>query len=237
MMGRILLPVMAAGTLTVALAGAPVSAAAVGTSGPATVALWHLDEQPGATVAVDSSGRGHHGAIGADVLLGVPGQFGTAFEFPGPNAKVTVPSADDLNPYLSPLTVSAYLWVPSSLTGGDYNVLQKGQANAVGGAYKLEIVGTAGANKFGFPDCAFNSPGGAKNRVYGPKRINDGSWHQVECHLTDTQAYVTVDGKSGPVATRVVGSIANSVSLTIGGKPNDTHFYQGRADEVSITIG
>ncbi len=148
-----------------------------------------------------------------------------------------MPTADDLNPYLSPLTVSAYLWVPSSLTGGDYNVLQKGQANAVGGAYKLEIVGTAGSNKFGYPDCAFNSPGGAKNRVYGPKRINDGSWHQVECHLTDTQAYVTVDGKSGPVATRVVGSIANSVSVTIGGKPNDTHFYQGRADEVSITIG
>jgi hypothetical protein len=35
----------------------------------------------------------------------------------------------------------------------------------------------------------------------------------------------------------VVGSIANSVAVTIGGKPNDTHFYQGRADEVSITIG
>ena len=121
MMGRFLLPVMAAGTLTVALAGAPVSAAAVGTSGPATVALWHLDEQPGAAVAVDSSGRGHHGAISADVLLGVPGQFGTAFEFPGPSAKITVPSADDLNPHQSPLTVSAYLWVPNSLTGGDYN--------------------------------------------------------------------------------------------------------------------
>ena len=159
----------------------------LGAPGPTTVALWHLDEQPGATVAVDSSGRGHHGAIGTDVLLGVPGRFGSAFEFPGPSAKVTVPTADDLNPYLSPLTVSAYLWVPSSLTGGDYNVLQKGQANAVGGAYKLEIVGTAGSNKFGYPDCAFNSPGGAKNRVYGPKRINDGTWHQVECHLTDTQ--------------------------------------------------
>ena len=83
-MGRILLPVPAASTLTVALSAATVSAAAVGTAGPATVALWHLDEQPGATVAVDSSGRGHHGAIGADVLLGVPGQFGTAYEFPGP---------------------------------------------------------------------------------------------------------------------------------------------------------
>ena len=201
------------------------------------MALWHLDEQPGATVAVDSSGRGHHGAIGADVLLGVPGQFGTAFEFPGPSAKVTVPSADDLNPYLSPLTVSAYLWVPSSLTGGDYNVLQKGQANAVGGAYKLEIVGTARANKFGYPDCAFNSPGGAKNRVYGPKRINDGAWHLVECHLTATQAYVTVDGKSVRPRPEWSGASPTRSQLTIGGKPNDTHFYQGRADEVSITIG
>lgn len=236
-MRQILLPVMATGALTVASAAALAGAASAATSSPATVALWHLDEQPGATIAMDSSGRGHDGAISPDVALGVPGQFGSAYEFPGPNAKITVPTADDLNPYRSPLTVSAYLQVPSNLTGGDYNVLQKGQANAVGGAYKLEIVGAAGANKFGYPDCAFNSPGAAKNRVYGPKRINDGTWHQVECHLTDTQVYVTVDGKSGPSATRVVGSIANSVPVTIGGKPNDTHFYQGRADEVSITIG
>lgn len=235
-MRRILLPVVAATTLIVALGAAPASAATI-TSGPQVVALWHLDEQPGATIAVDSSGLGHDGAIDADVLLGAPGRFGSAYEFPGPNAKVSVPSADDLNPYLSPLRISAYLWVPSSLTGGDYNVLQKGQANATGGAYKLEIVGTVDSRKFGYPDCAFNSPGGYKNRVYGPKRINDDTWHQVECHLTDTLAYVTVDGVSGPAANRVVGSIANSVQLTIGGKPNDTHFYQGRADEVSITIG
>ena len=235
-MRRILLPVVAASTLTVALAAAPVSAATAGT-GPETVALWHLDEQPGATIAVDSSGRGHDGAINADVLLGAAGQFGSAYEFPGPNATVSVPSADDLNPYLSPLRISAYLWVPSNLAGGDYNVLQKGQANATGGAYKLEIVGKSGSRKFGYPDCAFNSPGGYKNRVYGPKRINDDTWYQVECHLTDTSAYVTVDGAPGPAAVRVVGSVANSVQVTIGGKPNNTHFYQGRADEVSITIG
>ncbi|WP_374970511.1 LamG-like jellyroll fold domain-containing protein [Terrabacter sp. BE26] len=236
-MKRILLLGVGASTLTVGLAAAPVGAAAVAASGPATVALWHLDEPSGATTAVDSSGRGHNGAIGASVLVGVPGQFGSAYEFPGPDAKVTVPTADDLNPYLSPLTLSAYLSVPSSLAGGDYNVVQKGQATAVGGAYKLEIVGNAGSSKFGYPDCAFNSPGGYKNRVYGPKRINDGAWHQVECHLTATQVYVTVDGRSGPVAARTVGSIANSVALTIGGKPNNTHYYQGRADEVSISVG
>ena len=236
-MRRILVLAVGAGTLAVTLAAAPVGTATAATSGPTTVALWHLDEQPGATTAVDSSGRGHDGAINPDVLLGVPGKFGTAYEFPGPNAKVTVSTADDLNPRLSPMTISAYLWVPSSLSGGDYNVLQKGQATAVGGAYKLEIVGNAGSSKFGYPDCAFNSPEGSKNRVYGPIRINDGAWHQVECHLTDTQVYATVDGRSGPVARRTVGSIANSVALTIGGKPNNTHYYQGRADEVSITIG
>ncbi len=122
------------------------------------------------------------------------------------------------------------------MTAGDYNGIQKGQATTTGGAYQLEVFGQT-IQKFGYPDCAFNSPGGFNNRVYGPIRINDGSWHHVECHLTDTQAYVTVDGAKGPVAARVVGSIANTTDLTLGGKPNDTHFFSGRADEVSITTG
>lgn len=45
------------------------------------------------------------------------------------------------------------------------------------------------------------------------------------------------DGVSGAYLNRTVGNIANTVDVTLGGKPNDTHFFNGVADEVSISIG
>jgi hypothetical protein len=231
-MGKWVWGVFGAAVVMVA-AGQPAVAAVA--TGPVVVAMWHLDEPAGSTTMYDSVGT-HNGTITGSVIEGVtPAVSGTAYEFSGSNPIVRVPSSDDLNPYLSPLTISAWLDIPSTLTPGDYNVLQKGPATTIGGAYKLEVVGNKGA-KFGYPDCAFNSAG-AKDRVYGPQRINDDTWHLVECHLTATQAYVTVDGVSGTPKTRTVGNIANTVDLTLGGKPNNTHYFNGRADEVSITIG
>jgi hypothetical protein len=204
---------------------------------PSVVGLWHLDEPPGATTMVDSSGLGHDGTISADVVLGVPGVDGTGYEFTGSNPIVRVPDpTGTLNPGPAPLTISVYLKVPATLTAGDYNVVQKGQATATGGAYKLEIFGKTTSTKFGYPSCAFNSPG-AKQRVYGPRAINDGVWHLVQCHLTADKVYATVDSASGKVLNRTVGSIANTIDLTLGGKPNNTHYFNGIADELSISIG
>ena len=223
---------LAAGLTAAGLCLAPPAAA-----DPVVVALWHLDEASGATVMVDSVGS-HNGAITGGVTEDVhPAVSGGAYQFTGTKPIVKVPSTDDLNPYGNPLTLSAWLDVPSTLGAGDYNVLQKGSATASGGAYKLEIVGTRSSGKFGYPDCAFNSPGGLKNRVFGPLKLTDDSWHEVQCHLTSTQAYVTVDGVSGKPIARTVGSIANTAELTLGGKPTNTHFFDGRVDEVSITIG
>lgn len=224
------------------VAGAAIVLIGVASTAPASAAagvaaLWHLDEAPGSTTMVDSSGNGHDGTISPDVVLGVPGFSGTAYEFTGSNPIVRVPDpSGSLNPGTAPLTLSAYLKVPSSLGAGDYNVLQKGQATASGGAYKLEIVGQITSARFGYPDCAFNSPG-VKQRVYGPRAINDGAWHLVECHLTADAVYASVDSVNGKVLPRKVGSIANTVDVTLGGKPNNTHYFQGVADEVSISIG
>lgn len=212
------------------------AAAATSTSGT-VVALWHMDEQPGATTMVDSSGYGHNGVIGNGVTLGQPGYLGTAYSFTGTGpGLVRVPTDTSLNPGSAPIAISAYLKVSSSLAAGDYNAVQKGTATATGGSYKLEVYGVSTSAKFGFPDCAFNSPGG-KNRVYGPRSIADGTWHHVVCHLTATQAYVTVDDVSGKVASRTATTISNTSDVTVGGKPTQTHYLWGDLDEVSITIG
>jgi Concanavalin A-like lectin/glucanases superfamily len=206
----------------------------------APVALWRMDEPAGATVMVDSAGD-HDGAISSDVVTGVPGNQGLAYEFTGPSPVVRVPHDAALNPGTQPLTASTWLQVPSDLVAGDYNVIQKGTATATGGAYKLEVFAKAGNTKFGFPACAFNGKNAAgtrvTDRVYGPKKLTDGQWHEVVCRLTATQAYVEVDGIAGAKKSRTVTSISNSSDVTLGGKPNNTHFFNGRADEVSITIG
>lgn len=188
--------VAALGAMTVGSSADAAVAPAV--SGPMVVSMWHLDEAAGSSVMVDSSGFAHHGAISPDVGLGAPGVLGSGFDLTGNAPIVRVPTADDLNPYSAPLTISAYVNVPTNLSAGDYNLLEKGTATALGGAYKLEVVGNTTSARFGYPDCAFNSPGGLKNRVYGPKRLTDSTYHRVECHLTSTQAYVTTDGVSGP---------------------------------------
>lgn len=224
-----------AGTVAAASLGLSASAALAASTDGTVVGLWHMDEPAGASVMVDSSGHGHDGAIG-QVATGVTGYQGQAYGFHG-DGLVRVPDSDDLDPGAAPMVISAWLRVPASLPEGDYNVLQKGTATAKGGAYKLEIFAkNASSAKFGFPDCEFHGLNG-RNRVYGPSSVADGSWHQVECHLTATEAYVTVDGHRGQAEARQVDTIANATDLTVGGKPTNTHYYEGLLDEASITIG
>lgn len=71
----------------------------------ATIALYHLNDQPGANPAVtDMIGRypgqpGHHGTLAGVVTVGTPARFGNGFAFLSANAAVEIPnhSAFDLN--------------------------------------------------------------------------------------------------------------------------------------------
>jgi hypothetical protein len=224
-----------AGTVAAVSLGVSASTSLAASTGGTVVGLWHMDEQQGAAVMVDASGQGHDGVIDR-VTTGLAGYEGQAYGFHG-DGLVRVPDSDDLDPGAAPMVISVWLRVPATLSTGDYNVLQKGTATAQGGAYKLEIFAQkASSPMFGHPDCAFNGLHG-HNRVYGPRSVADGSWHRVECHLTPTQAYVTVDGQSGQVQARQVDTIANTTDLTVGGKPTNTHYFEGLLDEASVTIG
>jgi hypothetical protein len=212
---------------------------------PTVVAIWHLEEPDGMSTAFDVSGFGNHGVVSPDVIQGIDGYQGLGYEFTGPAPIVKVPNGNgSLNPGASPLLITAHLKVPADLTPGDYNVIQKGAATAKGGAYKLEMFAplTTTNKKWGFPRCAVNTSATArdikrKDSAYGPYRINDGEWHLIECRLTATSLTVSVDGSSGATVARTVGPISNVVGLTLGGKPNNSHYFNGAMDEASITIG
>ena len=120
------------GVVSVASAG---SASAVATT---TVGLWRMDEAPGAPVAVDRSGTGLHGAIGADVRTGVVHDGATAYRFPAiapnsgparPEHLVTVPHSTRLNPGSGDFSVT----VRFRTTTSPSNIVQKGQSGVAGG--------------------------------------------------------------------------------------------------------
>ena len=225
---------LSTGPLAVAAPADAASGAATGT----VVGLWHMDEAPGAGTMVDSSGLGHNGTMSSGVTTGTPSDDGTTgYTFTQPGGVVRVPSDGTLNPGTSALTISIHLRMAANVPAGDYNVVEKGTATATGGAFKLEINATHTGPKFGFPDCAFNGAAGSHTKAFAPASILDGKWHVITCHLTATQAWVELDGHSGKTVSWQGDSIANSVALTIGAKPNGTHGYIGDADEATLAIG
>jgi Concanavalin A-like lectin/glucanases superfamily len=202
---------------------------------PATVGLWHLDEPAGATVAHDATNPANNGQISGAVTAGVPDYSGHAFHFAG--GVVTVPDATALDPGTKPFTVSMWLRVPSNLSTGDYNVLQKGRATTPGGQYKIEIGGTL-QRGVGKPRCTIVDRTGKAVVVKSRDTdIADGRWHSVLCRRTASSVSISVDGRTRATTTTGLGSVANASPLLFGGKANGVHSYPGDMDEVALRIG
>lgn len=180
---------------------APVVAAGEG-------ARWQMEEPPGATVMVDSSGHGHHGTIPPEVRAG-----GGKLAFPG-MASVLVPHSTGLNPGSADFSFA----VRVRRTGGyaDPNLIQKGQADAPNGYYKIDYYK-------GQVVCTLK--GSAATAIIGlPASISDKFFHTIRCSKTATGMRLDVDpgtarARSGTKLI-TIGSIANVKPLTLGGKTN-----------------
>jgi concanavalin A-like lectin/glucanase superfamily protein len=193
------------------------------------VALWHMDETSGSTMA-DAVG-GNTGTLHS-VTTGVPGALGTAYDFDGKSAYVSVPSAGSLNPGSSPMEFSVSVHLRSRPPTGsnlDYDILRKGIASTKGGMYKLEVPHS------GTPVCRFAGSLGDV-RVTGAKDVADGRWHTVTCARTATGVSVAVDGGSPRVRSGATGTISNTANLVIGAKPG-SDYTNGTIDEVSVSVG
>jgi hypothetical protein len=229
-----------AATLVATTAGAGAAAEAVAGH---TVAVYQMNEGPGARTMVDSSGRGLHGSVGSEVLTGVGGGGATAYRFtrlppdtppPHPRHLATVPSADDLNPGGRDYAVTIRLRTTHKFG----NIVQKGQATVGGGNFKLQIPN-------GVVQCLFRGDRGSVI-VSSRSRFNDGGWHTVRCERTESgQPGVTliVDGRVEARRSGRTGHIANSWPLSIGGKTScdqvsvGCDYYAGDLDRVVIEAG
>lgn len=226
-------PALLAATVTVV----PTAAAAD------VVAHWHMDEESGASVMLDSapSGGENNGTI-VNVTTGVPGLVsGNAYTFDGETPYVEVPDADSLDPGGSEMTVTATVrTVNAPMPDDSYDLVRKGYSTTKGGDWKMEIKRNPNNHAVGRLHCSFKSvmPDGRRRVVARVAQVDivDGRTHTVQCVRTATAVRAVVDGrvftKSG-----TAGTIANREPVIVGAKASGDDVLQGTLDEVIIDIG
>jgi hypothetical protein len=220
--------VIAANSVGSATATSHATAVVQSSSGGAgVVALWHMDETSGSTM-FDSVGS-HDGSLHS-VQLGLPGSSGLAYGFNGSSSYVSVPTASDLNPSASNITITIHI----DTTGtpppppADWDLIRKGLYTTTGGEFKMEFQQTGKAS------CGFEGSSNYAELTAGPT-INDGQWHTIQCVKTASAIELIVDGTTFSQAADI-GSIANTEDVVIGARPG-SDWYSGSLDEASVQIG
>lgn len=191
-------------------------------------AQWHMNEAAGATTMVDSSGNGNNGTL-HNVTAGVAGKVGTAYSFGGSAKKsyVEVPDSPSLNPGTAKINISIWFNTKSLPTSGDYDLVRKG--DYPGQEYKVELL------QGGIINCEFLGTSGHVV-LHGGSGLANGAWHHINCIAGPTGVKLQIGGKAVASSPTVVGSISNTVPVEIGAHPT-FDYYNGKLDEVSITVG
>jgi Laminin G domain len=228
---------------------AAVALATIGLASPAqaltTIGDWQMNEPAGSTVMVDSSGNGLNGTIGTSVQVGYTngGATGYNWTYRPPSSggvdkqRIVQVNSSTLNPDTSDYAVELRF---RTLSGWG-NIVQKGQAAATGGYWKIE-------NPGGHIECKYRgkkTDGTWGTKVVRSANLNDGAWHTVRCVRLPTTVTLTVDGVLYDTARGKTGSISNTGVLSIGGKLNcqnqpgqtSCDYYTGSLDYVRIEKG
>jgi hypothetical protein len=226
------LPIAVATLLAAALPAATAQAAPPPTPALSVLASYQLNEVPGSTVLHDSSGHGLDGVIGTEV--GLNGSTHT-FGYLKPNTPPPHPEHIDQvdSSALNPGTSDYSITFTARWTEPFGNIMQKGQANAAGGRWKIQI-------PKGIVQCLFQGSLGQAG-VGSQTPLNDGQWHTVVCARDATGATMWVDGVRVSHKAGATGTIANKQPFTIGGKAGcdqvtvTCDYFAGEIDSVVIS--
>jgi hypothetical protein len=198
--------------------------------------IWGLNESRGASVAHDASGHGLDATIGRKVRTGLTSGKRTYVRFPkagvrrGPNPGRLL-LVDDSR-WLDPRRGRFRVAVSLRTKANGANIVQKGQATAPGGYWKMEI-------NSGRAVCLFRGGNGAQAGVGSARRIDDGRWHRIVCTRSARRAVMRVDGHVTSVRHKSSGRISNSRPFSVGGKPHcggavECDFFVGGIDYVRV---
>jgi hypothetical protein len=182
-------------------------------------------------VAVDSSGHEHDGVIQGGPAIGLRGHQGSAYSFDRPGSWVQVPPDPGLNPGRRDFVFSAWVNLKHAPRPAQtYDIIRKGLGGTPGGEFKLEILSGERVK------CSTKDSRGRDRAINSPFRhIADGRWHHVGCARTGSGWSTILDGL---VTTKQVdlGTISNTMAVSIGSKYGLEDVPDGRVDEVALFI-
>ena len=208
--------------------------AGVGSASAAWIklAVWEMNEAPGATIMHDSSGHGRSGRIGSLVTTGVVDGDFKGYQFQSGSKdenRLVIADRPALNGYRH--VFSIFLRFKTNST--DQNIIQKGQSNTPGGSWKIEL------DNEGRLVCTFRGAAG-RGAIRSRGSVADGNWHKAVCTRRANEVVVTVGNNFPRSEPGPTGRIANNAKVTIGGKlscdaPNvSCQYFDGLVDRVSI---
>jgi hypothetical protein len=216
------LGMVVAGSLALALIGAPAAHARVD---PGTAAgLWLFDED-GGDVAGDLSGNGNHGAI--DNAEWDEGVVGSALSFNGTDARVVVPDADSLD-LEEAWTITAWIYVnKSDVNYGHILGKRDDGASEANYAFRTSADGTGWESYFWR---------GGWQGIWGAGDVIKDTWLYMTS-VYDGEATVTIYENGIAIGSSNIGPPppAGTAEVHIAGwQANSSELLDGFLDEVAI---
>ncbi|GHE97747.1 LamG-like jellyroll fold domain-containing protein [Streptomyces fumanus] len=201
-----------------------------------TVALYHLDDVPGAPVAVeDSTGRfpgrtAHHGTLSGSVTLGALGRYGTAAAFTGSGA-VTVTSATAFDvPADAALTAECF--VRPDADGPDARILARRAATGAGWSIELGAFGRGLPRTVRATVC----DGIRELVLYGGRQLRTDRFTHIALVLDRAEGSVALLLDGAPADVRPaseLGALTAAQPLVIGPGPGTP--LRATVDEVRVS--
>jgi hypothetical protein len=242
---RIQVALVGMGAAACVLASLPTTAQAASHVGLAKAGLtvdFEMDEPAGATVMTDSAGSDNGNIVSSsEITTGVVFDNATGYQWtrrppnqppPVPAHVIQVPDDSALEPGSSYTTFTVEIRFRTKENFG--NITQKGQSTSRGGQWKIQ-------NPQGMPSCLFKDGNGNRMATRVKVPINDNQWHVLTCVLTHTRVTALVDGVEVNHHNGFVGTVDNTIPMTVGGKINcnqDTitcDYFSGMIDYIHIT--
>ena len=197
-------------------------AAQVVSAGP--VAYLQMDEPAGTATLTDLSGSGHNGQVAAGTSLGAPSGpasvSSTSAAFKTTSGGVNLAGSASMNEY--PLTVQAWVDLPSSLPLGNAGLVNKYAASSLDGWQVFEDPqGEPCAYYFASASAYIGDSGSG---ICSPVALNGTGWAMVSLVVSPTGATLYVDGTAEATAgwTGTPGAPTTSQPVQLGVYPAST---------------
>jgi len=188
------------------------------------VGWWQFDETEG-RVAVDSSGRGHHGSFIGNPQW-QPGRIGGALAFDGQDDYILIKDVTDFS-ITKEITVAC--WINIARFDMPW------QAIVAKGNQAWRIIRALDGRNIEFACTGVNVPNTPWGNVFGKAAVDDGQWHHLTGVYDGTRVCLYVDGVLDASVEGTGNINSNNDYVLIGANAGDQwRYWHGLIDDVRV---